>query len=171
MRKKVRKLATRREVAETLGVHMQTITGWERQGLPIAKRGGKGVPSKYDLEAVRAWIAARDGAARKAVDGPLDPIQEKAARDHWQAELAEQTYKIRQKTLLPADEVERAWTTEVAAVRAKLLALPTTFSDRIFREGTLHGLAGVERMIQAAVHDVLRQLSGAGTEADSGEAA
>lgn len=171
MQKGRRKLVTRRDVAQALGVHMATVTGWERQGLPLVKRGGRGVPSKYDLEAVRAWIAARDGAARKAVDGPLDPIQEKAARDHWQAELAEQTYKIRQKTLLPADEVERAWTTEVAAVRAKLLALPTTFSDRIFREGTLHGLAGVERMIQAAVHDVLRQLSGAGTEADSGEAA
>lgn len=150
---------TRREVAETLGVHMATITGWERQGLPIVKRGGRGRPSRYDLEAVRAWLAARDQAARKAVAGPLDPVQEKAARDHWQAELAEQTYKIRQKVLLPADEVERAWSAEVAAVRSKLLALPTTFADRLHRAATLEGLAGVERVLQAAVHDVLRQLA------------
>src|SRR3972149_6207682 len=84
-----------------------------------------------DLEAVRAWLAARDGAARKAVDGPLDPIQEKAARDHWQAELAQQTHRIRQRELLPAADVERAWAAEVAGVRAMLLSLPTTFSDRV----------------------------------------
>jgi len=171
MRKPRKKLATRRELAATLGVHMASITKWEAQGLPLVKRGRRGVPSRYDLEAVRGWLAARDKATQKTVDGPLDPIQEKAARDHWQAELAEQTYKIRQRTLLPADEVERAWSAEVTGVRAKLLALPTTFSDRLFRAATLEGLAGVERMLQAAVHDVLRQLSGAGTEADSGEAA
>lgn len=165
---KRRKHATRREVAEALGVHMASVTKWERQGLPIVERGSRGRPSRYDLEAVRAWLAARDQAARKAVDGPLDPVQEKAARDHWQAELAEQTYQIRQKNLLPADEVGRAWSAEVAAVRAKLLALPTTFSDRLFRAATLDGLAGVEKVLQAAVYDVLRQLAG---RADDGRAA
>src|SRR3989304_5735426 len=58
---------------------------------------------------VRGGLAARRGGARKAVDGPLDPIQEKAARDHWQAELAQQTHRIRQRELLPAADVERAW--------------------------------------------------------------
>jgi phage terminase Nu1 subunit (DNA packaging protein) len=155
------RLSTRRDVAQALGVHMDSISKWERQGLPIVKRGGRGRPSKYDLEAVRAWLAARDQAARKAADGPLDPVQERAARDHWQAELAEQTHQIRQKTLLPADEVSRAWAAEIAGVRAKLLALPTTFADRIHRAATLHGLAGVEKTLQAAVYDVLRQLAGA----------
>jgi len=169
-----RKLATRREVAETLGVHMDSISKWERQGLPIVTRGGRGRPTMYDLEAVRAWLAARDEAARKVVEGELDPVQEKAARDHWQAELAKQTLAIREKNLLPADEVDRAWRAEVAATRAKLLALPTTFSDRIYRAGTLDGLAGVERTLQAAVYDVLRQLSGAAEaepQPDGGRAA
>jgi len=156
---KRKKLATRRELAAALDVHMQTITKWERDGLPIAERGSRGRPSRYSLEAVRAWRAAREEAARK-VDGPLDPIQEKAARDHWQAELARQTHEIRHKTLLPAADVERAWAAEVAAVRAKLLALPTTYSDRIYRAGTLDGLSGVEKAVQAAVYDVLRQFAG-----------
>lgn len=162
---------TRREVAETLGVHIMTITKWERSGLPVVVRGGRGRPSKYDLEAVRAWLAARDEAARKAVAGPLDPVQEKAARDHWQAELARQTHEIRHKTLLPAADVERAWAMEVAAVRAKLLALPTTYADRIHRAATLDGLPGVEKMLQAAVYDVLRQLAGAEAEPRGGKAA
>lgn len=158
---KRKKLATRREVAEALGVHMASVTKWERQGLPIVSRGSRGRPSQYDLEAVRGWLAARDQAARRATEGPLDPVQERAARDHWQAELAEQTHQIRQKALLPADEVARAWAAEIAGVRAKLLALPTTFADRIQRAATLHGLAGVEKTLQAAVYDVLRQLAGA----------
>jgi len=157
---KRKKLTTRRELAAALGVHMQTITKWEREGLPIAERGSRGRPSRYSLEAVRTWRAAREEAARK-VDGPLDPIQEKAARDHWQAELARQTHEIRHKTLLPAADVERAWAAEVAAVRAKLLALPTTYSDRIHRASTLDGVAGVQKTVQAAVYDVLRQLAGA----------
>ena len=154
------KLATRREVAEALGVHMDSVSKWERQGLPLVKRGGRGRPSRYDLEAVRAWLAARDGAARKAVDGPLDPIQEKAARDHWQAELAQQTHRIRQRELLPAADVERAWAAEVAGVRAKLLSLPTTYSDRLHRASTLEGVPGTERVLRDAVYDVLRQLAG-----------
>lgn len=159
---KRKKLAThtRREVAEALGVHMATVTKWEREGLPIVERGSRGRPSRYDIEAVKAWRAARDEAARR-VDGPLDPVQEKAARDHWQAELARQTHQIRHKTLLPAADVERAWAGEVAAVRAKLLSLPTTYSDRIHRAATLHGLSGVEKTLQAAVYDVLRQFAGA----------
>jgi phage terminase Nu1 subunit (DNA packaging protein) len=158
---KRKKLATRRDLAELLGVHMDSISKWERQGLPIVSRGGRGRPTRYDVEAVRAWLADRDKGARQAVDGPLDPIQEKAARDHWQAKLAEQAHEIRHKTLLPAADVERAWAAEVAAVRAKLLALPTTYSDRIHRAGTLDGLSGVEKAVQAAVYDVLRQFAGA----------
>src|SRR3972149_5023122 len=148
------KLATRREVAEALGVHMDSISKWERQGLPIVVRGGRGRPSRYDLEAVRGWLAARDEAARKAVDGPLDPIQEKAARDHWQAELGPQTPPVPQRG-------GRAGAAEVAGVRAMLLSLPTTFSDRLHRAGTLEGVPGTERVLRDAVYDVLRQFAGA----------
>ena len=154
-----KKRATRRELAATLGVHMQTVTKWEREGLPIAKRGARGRASEYDVASVRAWLSAREEAARKA-GGPLDPIQEKAARDHWQAELAQQTHAIRQRELLPAADVERAWSAEIAGVRAKLLALPTTYADRIYRAATLDKLAGVEKTLQAAVYDVLRQFAG-----------
>ena len=48
----------------------------------------------------------------------------------------------------------------MAAVRAKLLAVPGAHSDRVFREGTLHGLGGVEKALQAAIYDVLRQFAG-----------
>lgn len=164
MRKKSRGSVTRRQLAEALGVHMMTVTKWERQGLPVAERGRRGKPSLYKLEDVQAWISARDETAAGKT-GDLDPIQEKARRDHWQAVLAEQTYQVRRRELLPASEVEKIWGSEVAAIRAKLLALPVTFADRLHRAATLEGLAGVERVLQAAVRDVLRQLA-AGPEAE-----
>jgi DNA-binding XRE family transcriptional regulator len=42
---------TRRELASRLGVHLQTIVKWEREGLPVVLR--------YDEAAVQAWLAAR----------------------------------------------------------------------------------------------------------------
>lgn len=157
-----RKLSTRKEAAEILAVHPQTITKWEASGLPVAQRGGRGRPSKYDVEEIRAWLDARDAEARRAVDGAggLDPLKEKANREHYQAKLLEQTFQLRQRELLPAHEVERQWLAEIAGVRALLLALPVTRADRVHRAATLEGLAGVERELQAAVKEVLRQLAG-----------
>jgi len=54
----------------------------------------------------------------------------------------------------------RAWAAEVAGVRAKLLSLPTTYSDRLHRASTLEGVPGTERVLRDAVYDVLRQLAG-----------
>lgn len=49
------KLVTRRELAEKHSVHMQTITKWEREGMPVAERGPKGAT----VADVRAWLKAR----------------------------------------------------------------------------------------------------------------
>lgn len=153
---------TRRELAGVLGVHMQTVTKWERDGMPIAERGRKGKPSTYSEPAVRAWLQQREEAARAAAagDGPiLDLAQERARKERWQGLLAEQTFKAREKELLPRVEVEKLWSAEVAAVRAKLLALPTTLADRLHRAATLEGVLGVERILHEAVRETLRELA------------
>lgn len=160
MAKKASKLVSRAELAELLGVHAITITKWHRAGLPVAKRGGRGRASLYDVEAVRAWRDARSKAAEEASKGPLDPQQERAAKDHWQAVLAEQKALMQAGKLLDADQVERARVAELSRARAKFLAVPTAWSDRIFRAATLEGLPGVERTLQAAIRDVLRELAG-----------
>jgi len=157
------KLLTRREVAGALGVHMGTVTLWERGGMPIAKRGGRGIPSLYNLTVVEHWLAERDGASRKAAEG-TGPTQgtlaARAERDHWQAQVARQNYETKQGLLVAAVEVERAWSNEVAAVKAKILALPTAWADRVFRASTLEALAGVERTLREAAAELLRELAG-----------
>ena len=148
---------TRRELAEALGVHMATVTKWEREGLPISERGRKGKPSTYREDEARAWLAAREEAAKSG--GNLDLARTRALKEMWQAKLAQQTHQARARKLLPADEVELAWAAEVAAVRSVILSSYTTHADRVFRAGTLDGLAGVERELKAIAYEVLRELA------------
>ena len=149
---------TRRELAGILSVHPMTITKWEREGLPIAKRGRRGKASLYVETDVRAWLSAREEAA-KAPGAPMDLAQERARKERWQGLLSEQTYLLRQKDLLPADDVAKAWAAENAAVRTIILASYTMHADRVHRAATLEGVAGVERCLKAIAYEVLRELA------------
>ena len=154
---KRQKLASRRDLAGFFGVHMLTVTKWEQSGMPCAEPGRKGKPSLYSVVDVKKWLADREKAARN--NGTLDVTQERARKERAQAILAEQTVAIRARDLVPADQVEKAWAAEFSAVRAKLLSWPTTITDTIHRESTLHGLEGVEKVIKAAVEELLLELS------------
>lgn len=150
-------LLTRRDLAAVMQVHMQTITKWEHDGLPIATRGRKGKPSTYREADVRAWLEARELAASKS--GMVDVAQERARKENAQAKLAEQTYQVRARTLLPAEEVARIWSAEITAVRSVILSSYTTHADRIHRAATLDGLAGVEVALKTLAYEILRELA------------
>lgn len=51
--------ATRKQIADAIGVTERTISRWTdlRDGLPVTKIGNRVL---YRVEAVRAWIAARE---------------------------------------------------------------------------------------------------------------
>ena len=148
---------TRRELAARFTVHPMTVTKWEQEGLPVARRGRRGKPSLYDEAACRAWHDARETAA--ADEGPVDLVRERARKERAQAMLAEQAYASRAKILLPADEVERLWTAELMAARAKLLSLPHAYADRLARAATRRGVAGAEDLIRQMVEEVLAELA------------
>ncbi len=152
-----KKLVTRRELANLLDVTMSGVTKWEQAGMPVVEPGRKGKPSLYSEAEVRNWLAEREKAARD--NGTYDLPRERARKEKAQAILAEQTVAIRARDLVARDLVERTWAAEVVAVRAKLLSWPATISDRLYREATLNGLQGVERVIKAAVDEVLLELS------------
>lgn len=149
---------TRRELAALLKVHPLTVSSWERAGLPVFKRGRPGKASRYREIDVRAWLAAREAAAKES--GAVDAIRDRARRERAQAMLAEQTHAIRNRDLVPVAEVEQKLAARVMATRTRLLAWQTTLSDRVFRAATVDGLAGVEAILKNAVYEVLRELAG-----------
>jgi phage terminase Nu1 subunit (DNA packaging protein) len=154
-----RRHVTRKELAALLGCHMMTVTKWEQEGLPIASRGGKGRATYYDESQVRTWLQRRQDAAARSTNGSVDLVKERARKERAQAVLAEQAYSIRTRDLLPRDEVEKGWSAVIGAVRTKLLSLPATLSDQLARAAVVDGEPGVERILQAAVTDALRELA------------
>ncbi len=148
---------TRKELAERLHCHMQSITIWERQGLPVFERGRRGRPSRYLESQVRAWKDAREQAAKPP--GHVDVAQERARKERAQAILAEQTYQARSRELLPAVDVERVWAQEVQAVRTAILATYTTAADRVHRAAVLDGVPGVEAAMKEIAYELLRELA------------
>lgn len=152
-------LLTRRELATCLGVHMQTVTKWEREAMPIALAGGPGRPTYYSEAEVRGWLADRAAKAAEPTPGRMSSMDARAQRDLWQARLAEQQHKLRSRELLQVDEVQRVWMAEVTAVRATVLNSYATAADRVFRAAKIDGVAGVEAELKAIAYDVLRELS------------
>ena len=151
-------LVTRRELASRLSCDPRTVAKWLEEGLPVAKRGRGGRPSLYDEAAARAWLQAREEAAQQTPD----LLVSRARKELAQAIEAEQRVAIRAGKLIAIEEVDRVWSMQVAAVRAQLLALPTSLADRLHRVAALEGAAGVEQVLLDAVHHALRDLATGG---------
>lgn len=146
-------LLTRKELADAFDVHPQTVTKWERDGLPIEKRGRPGIPSLYDREAVEAWLNARAEAAQHG--GPVDVARERARKERAQARLAEQKYLERSGELVTAEEVVEVWGAHINAVRTKLLVLPT-----------LPQFAIVANELEQKVREILTEIAHGSLEED-----
>lgn len=162
-------LLTRLEVAYRLGVNPQTVTKWIEEGLPVAERGKGRRPSRYEEASVRRWVAAREkaiegqrpGGRAPGADGDaLNLIASRARKELAQAIEAEQRVALRAGKLIPVEEVDRLWSGQVAAMRARLLTWQTALSDRVHRVAITAGPAGVERVLLDATYDVLRELAG-----------
>lgn len=145
---------SRREAAEILDVHVDTVSKMIGEGLEVAviERRGRGNALVLSRRAVLAFHGAR------RVPGDLDPKQERARRDRAQAVLSEQAFKQRARDLLPADEVERVWSGHISAVRTKILSWSAVLAGRIHRAAR-GGVGAVEAELDAAVREVLTELA------------
>jgi hypothetical protein len=98
-------LVTRRELAARLGVHMQTVTKWEREGLPIAERGRRGRPSRMTSRRFEG-VARGAGVRRRLAGSPFQRYQAAHARQRSAlAELAELQLEERRGRLIDAQVV------------------------------------------------------------------
>jgi len=158
----------RRQLADAMRVHVSAIPRWQDAGMPVARRGGRGVASLYDLEDCEAWRRARAGSVLGketagetdgAELGRLDPAQERARRDRAQTRLVELQIAAKRQELLPADDVRRVWSAEQARIRARLLGLWRTESARLARAHTRGGEPAVVVELKAIGREVLEELA------------
>jgi phage terminase Nu1 subunit (DNA packaging protein) len=104
---------------------MQTVTKWEREGLPIAERGRRGQASRYDLVAVRAWRSAKEHNGNGS-GSSFQRYQDAHARQRSAlAEIAELQLAERKGRLVDGNMVERTWSNCIIRMRTKLLGVPS----------------------------------------------
>lgn len=151
------KLLTRLPLAQSLGVHVRTIANYQADGMPVFRRGRGGQRTLFDAQACVAWVAARDAEAGTL--GADDLRNARARKDRATAILAEQLHARRAADLLPAADVERIWSAEIADVRRVLEGLVEPLARRLLLASASEGLLGVERELDASVRDVLTTLA------------
>lgn len=150
-------LLTRSALAVTLDCNPRTIAKWTEEGLPVARRGRGGSPSLYSEPECRKWLKARraaDGAA------PEEGRQARARLDRAQAVLFEHQYAERLRSLLSRTEADAVWSSEVASLKARLMAWPAQMSERLHRLAVGDGgLLLVEATLEEEIHALLQELA------------
>ena len=132
-----------------IGISQETLTQWQKSGLPMVYHAGRGGSNQYDTAQVIAWMIERK--VGKVRDESQKDRLTRLQGDKVELEIAE---KLSQ--LVPANEVKPAWDAMVASARAYLHPQ----ADRIAQlvEAT-EGLDAKRDLLAEEFDDILRHLS------------
>lgn len=130
------------ELAVIVGVSDVTLWEWQKDGMPILRRGERGQANEYDTAAVFAWRYERGQASVRA-EAPRDALY-RAQERLTQIQIAE-----KERSLVPVEEVEPEYARLITAARQRLLQLPLRFAH----------LPDVHAFVEAAVDEALSELA------------
>ena len=137
------------DLARIFGKNERTIQRWHDQGLP---RHGEGRGTVYVWSEVLPWfLAFMSGSGDGKEPSHKDRFEKVKADD------AELDFALKQGTLMEASKVRETWSSECAAMRARLLSIPATAALRI---DPGHTQAQREGIIRDAIYEALEALSG-----------
>lgn len=143
---------TKRAGAEFFGVSVQALDGWFTAGCPVAKRDDTGRIVAVDLQAMAQWRI--DRAAMPEGNG-LD--FERTRLTKAQADKTELEVSELRAELIPATKIETHWQAMIAAMRARLVGLPSKIAPQVAGPDDL---TRVQDMIQAGVYEALAEIAG-----------
>ena len=142
-------IVNKSKLSVLVGVSEETLTRWQKLGLPIAYRAERGYSHQYETGDVIAWIIEHKvGKVRD--ETPKDRLS-RLQGDKVEIEIAEKL-----DNLVPANEVKPAWDAMVTSARAYLQPQ----ADRIAQlvEAT-EGLDAKRDLLAEEFDDILRHLS------------
>ena len=158
-----RNLMSARQLAEALGVDRHgIIDSWIPAGCPVAQQRDrtKGKPWLFDLAAVFEWYGGGSQAGAGAGQGQelLDYQAELARKTREQADILSMRKLQLRGDLVRVSDVAAAWADEVAIVRSRVMALPSTIAGDVVG---MTDVAALERRIKSHLVSALSGLSGA----------
>lgn len=150
-------LVNKAQLAEIVGKSQQTLTTWQKNGLPIKVDGNSGQSNQYETTDVIAWLIRREMSKLTVNDdGQVHDYDiERARLTHHQANKTELEAKVLKGELIPAETVEHVQGAMVGSFRSKVLSIPTKSAGKV---QNLSDLAEIEDVIRAEVYEALTEL-------------
>lgn len=141
-------LVNKSQLAEIVGKTQQTLTTWQKNGLPIFAEGRNGQSHQYETADVIQWMINREiGKLTVSDDGRVHDYEAERARlTHHQANKTALEESVLKGKLIPAEVVEQVQGDMVSAFRARILSIPTKAA---------HAVLGLDDMNEA--QDTLKQ--------------
>lgn len=144
---------SKRAAAEFFVVSVQALDGWFTAGCPVAQRDAQGRITKVDLADMARWRI--DRAAADSGGSELD--RERTRLTKAQADKTELEVAELRAELIPATKIETHWQAMIAAMRARLVGLPSKIAPQVAGPDDL---TRVQDMIQAGVYEALAEIAG-----------
>jgi len=126
--------ANKAELAEIFDVSVPAVNGWVRRGCPVVKRGSRCVPWVFDAIEVAEWRAKGPKAAGGIEPELLPPSERKA---WYESETKRRELQVRDKELLPVEEVEEVVARTFAHVAQFLASIPDNLERRCGLSGEM----------------------------------
>lgn len=151
-------LVNKKELSEILDKSQQTLTTWQKNGMPIFAEGSNGQSHQYKTEDCIQWLINRE-ISKLTIDedGRVHDYEAERARlTHHQANKTALEEEVLKGNLLKAELVDRVWGDMISAFRAKMLSLPTKTAATLVNEPDI---AVIETILREQVYEALTELS------------
>lgn len=146
----------RNELAGLLGVSLNTITAWIREGLPVKTKGRRGVPWEFDLADCIEWVRDRD-IAKATGDTEGSTLAEAELREtRAKAALREIELAEKRGQVVPVEDSIRVVADIAATVRQRLRGIGARLGPMVAGE---ENPLTIQQQVEAEVDDALAVLS------------
>lgn len=144
---------TREELLNHLLINPDTLTQYQKDGLPIHKKGAGRSRAQYILEDVINWLDANG----KKYGATKESLQEaKTRRECALASLAELELQEAEGKLVRIDEITREYEKQLINLKQKLLAIPTKTAGLVVGNSDINH---VKSIIEDEIRTCLEEIS------------
>ena len=141
------RIGNKAQCAAFFDVTLSTIEAWIRKGMPILQQGSRGVAWEIDLLEVCKWRFG--GQSTAAPDFDPDLLEPVPRRAWYEGEVKKRELQVKDRELIPVEEVERVVATAFAALASDIRAIP----DNLERK---HGISGdVAEQVEEALNEAM----------------
>lgn len=173
-------IVDKKTLCQIFGVSERALTDWTKEGMPIAKVGGRGKPNDYETVDVLAWYIQRE-TDKATTEGEFQPdsalgaalMKERIRSTAAEADIKEHRKQLMRNEVVLADRVKEVWSRQTGEFRQAAMQLPMRLAPKLLNIQTQEE---VKRLVKKETDSMLTALSqpvsySSKSEDDSHEAA